>query len=243
MNFSSHIGSFALRCLVMASLAARPASAEAAASGAIEGRVQNSRNGEYLEKARLAIEGTPLETFSDSGGQYRFANLPPGTARVRVFFTGLDAQTITVLVTAGATVQRDFSLVAPQSSPVPDKDGGAVKLSAFVVGASKEMDGAAIAINEQRFARNIVNVVSADEFGTMAEGNVGEFLKFLPGMSIDYVGGDAFSISMGGVPANYVPLTIDGFNVASAASSNPSRMVDLSQVSINNLARIEVYHS
>jgi len=53
------------------------------------------------------------------------------------------------------------------------------------------MDGAAIAINEQRFAANIINVVSADEFGFVAEGNVGDFLKLLPGVTIDYGGGDA----------------------------------------------------
>jgi len=36
------------------------------------------------------------------------------------------------------------------------------------------MNGAAIAINEQRFASNFKTVVSADEFGVQPEGNVGE---------------------------------------------------------------------
>ena len=49
--------------------------------------------------------------------------------------------------------------------------------------------GAAIAINEQRFAGSIVNVVSADEYGHVAEGNIGEFLKFVPGLATDTGGG------------------------------------------------------
>jgi iron complex outermembrane receptor protein len=229
--------------LVIACGFAPIASAQTTATGTIEGRVLNTRNGEYLERARLTIEGTQLETFSDSSGQYRFSGVPAGAAKVRVFFTGLDVQSETVIVPAGAAVQRDFSLAAMQQASVTDKDTGVVKLSSFVVGTSKEMDGAAIAINEQRFASNMVSVVSADEFGHVAEGNVGEFLKFIPGISMDYGGGDARTISLGGAPSNNVPVTIGGFSLSSAASSGTSRTVELEQVSINNIARIEVYHS
>ena len=209
--------------------------------GTIEGRVLNTRNGEYLEKARVTIEGTRLETFTDTTGQFRFVGVPEGPVRIRAFHTGLVPQVRTVTVVAGQTLQQDFNLADADTKP--DVDGATIKLDQFVVSTSKEMDGAAIAINEQRFARNIVNVVAADEFGHVAEGNVGEFLKFLPGMSIDYVGGDARTISMGGVPSNNVPVSVGGFSLASAASSGTSRTVELEQVSINNIARIEVYHS
>jgi len=230
-------------CVLIACLTASPAAAQATARGTIEGRVLNTRNGEYLEKARLTIEGTGIETFTDSSGQYRFSGVPVGALKVRVFYTGLDVQTETVVVAAGTTVQRDFSLDATLKSAVKDKDTGVVKLSEFKVGASKEMDGAAIAINEQRLAPNMVSVVSADEFGHVAEGNVGEFLKFIPGISMDYGGGDARTISLGGAPSNNVPVTIGGFALSSAASSGVSRTVELEQVSINNIARIEIYRS
>jgi len=36
--------------------------------GTIEGRVINATNGEYVERARLTVEGTSLETFTDAGG-------------------------------------------------------------------------------------------------------------------------------------------------------------------------------
>ena len=219
------------------------ARAQSPSTGTVEGRVFNPANGEYLDKARVTVDGTGLEAFTDSSGQYRLSNVPAGVARIKAFYTGLAVQTDTVTITAGITASLDFNLAAAPSRAAPDRSGPVVKLSDFVVSTSKEMDGAAIAINEQRFAANIVNVVSADEFGTVVEGNVGDFLKFLPGITIDTGGGDARTISLNGVPSNYVPVTIGGFSLASAQSSGTGRTVELEQVSVNNIARFEVLQS
>ena len=224
-------------------LAAAAVSAQTSGVGTIEGRIANLRTGENLERARVTVEGTSLEAFSDSSGNFRLSGVPAGTARVKVFYTGQGAQTASVTVAAGATVQHDFNLIAGVARPDADQTGAVVKLDQFVVATSKEMDAAAIAINEQRFAANMKNVVSADEFGTVVEGNVGDFLKFLPGVTIDYGGGDARTISLNGVPSNNVPVTIGGFALASAQSSGTARTVELEQVSVNNIARFEVNHS
>jgi TonB-dependent receptor len=218
-------------------------SAQSTATGTIEGRVANARSGEFLERARVTIEGSTLEAFTDSSGQYRISYVPAGTVKLKVFYTGQTSQTDTVVVGAGATVQHDFTLTAGPARAGSDTSGPVVKLDTFVVETSKEMDAAAIAINEQRFAANIVNVVSADEFGAVVEGNAGDFLKFLPGITVDTGGGDMRTISMNGVPANNVPITVGGFSLASAASSGTSRQIELEQTSVNNVARFEVHHS
>ena len=119
-------------------------------------------------------------------------------------------------------------------------------LGEFVVAASREMSGAALAINEQRFAANMKNVLATDEFGDIAEGNAAEFLKFMPGVNIDYAGGNGRDVSLNGVPSIYVPITLDGFGLASAVgggAGGTTRGVGLDQVSINNLSRIEVSFS
>jgi len=229
--------------VALAVFATAASPAQSLATGTVEGRVLNLRNGEYLERARVTVEGTGLETFTDASGQYRLTNIPAGTARVRVFFTGLDVQTESVVVTASATVQRDFNLEAGARRADPGQAGGVVKLSEFVVATSKEMDGAAIAINEQRFAPNIKNVVSADEFGAITDGNVGEFFKYLPGMNINVVGGEARQFSMNGVPAGNVPISVGGFDLAGASGSSTARNVLLDQISLNNITRIEVLHT
>ena len=206
-----------------------------APTGGIEGRVSNGRTGDYVERARVTVAGTTLETFTDSSGEYRFAATPAGPATVRVFFTGFEPVTAAINVVAGTTVRRDFTLGAG--------DGTVVRLSEFVVSSSKEMAGAAIAINEQRFASNIVNVVSADEFGSVLESNPGDFLKYLPGITIDFIGGAARSISMGGVPPEYVPITVGGFDISSVAGGGTARSIDFHTISMNNISRLEVVHA
>ena len=216
--------------------------ARAQSSGAIEGRVLNTGTGEYLENARVTIEGTALETLTDSLGLYRFADVPAGAAKVRVFFTGLQSETATVNVSPGQTATRDFNLAGFDAPPT--QPNATIKLDRFVVSSSREMDGAAIAINEKRFASDIRNVIAADEFGPMADGNVGEILKTVPGVALDYVGGAAMNISLNGVPSGYVPVTMNGFPLASTTATAPTaRDTELINVATNNLSRIEVLHS
>ena len=57
--------------------------AQPSAPGAIEGRVQLARSGEYLEGVRLTVEGTNLEAATDATGQYRLGGVPAGPARLR----------------------------------------------------------------------------------------------------------------------------------------------------------------
>lgn len=210
------------------------------ATGAVEGRVLNADAGEYVENARITVDGTALETFSDATGQYRLHGVPAGAARVKAFRTGLPTQTREVVVAAGGLAQADFSLSAAGLAPAA---GETIQLAQFNVSSSREMDGAAIAINTQRFAPNAMNVVAADEFGSVASGNVGEILKSVPGVAITPGGlGAPFTVSLNGVPPNNVPLTVGGFNLANAASGT-QRTVGLHQVSINNMARVEVSYT
>jgi hypothetical protein len=95
--------------------------AQSVATGIVEGRVLNLRNGEYVERARITVEGTSLETFTDSSGQYRLTNVPAGAARVRVFFTGLDVQTDSVVVTGGASTEATRARLGSIPAPCLDK--------------------------------------------------------------------------------------------------------------------------
>ncbi len=231
------LGCLALTCTL------RTQPAPTAATGTIEGRVLNMNNGEYVENARITVEGTNLEAASNPDGTYRLTGVPAGTVQMRAFFTGLATRTDAVTVTAGQIVRHDISLAPLQARPGSRVDGTIVKLDEFVVGASREMDAAAIAINEQRFAPNVKTIVSTDEFGTVAEGHAGEFLKYLPGVTMEYQGGNARDVSIDGVPAANVPVTVDGFSLASAISNGTGRGAAVDMVSINSLSRIEVSYS
>jgi TonB-dependent receptor len=232
----------ALLAVIVAGLA--PVFAQPAANGTLEGRVLNLRTGEYLEGARLTIEGTALETFTDSAGQYRLTGVPAGQVRLRAFYTGLLPLAETLTVAAGSVVQRDLNLATADATRAATP-GAPLLLDAFVVGDSREMAASALAINEQRFAPNIKNVLSTDEFGFVAEGNAADFLKFLPGITIENSGGNSRDVSINGVPSANVPITLDGFSVASSGvgNTNTGRAVAMDMMSVNNLSRMEVEYS
>ena len=77
-----------LRMLAVTLMLAEAMFAAAGGSGTVTGRVMNARSGEYLENARITVEGTDLQALTDNLGRYTLANVPVGTARLRAFHTG-----------------------------------------------------------------------------------------------------------------------------------------------------------
>jgi TonB-dependent receptor len=212
-------------------------------TGSITGRVLGSSGDSFLERVRVTVAGTAIEAFTDDAGFYRLDAVPAGPARLTLFYSGMAPHVAVVNVTSGETARHDATLASTAIAPTRSSES-VVKLDAYVVETSREMSGAAIAINEQRFAPNNKNVVATDELGFVPEGNVAEFIKFMPGVSVDNVGGFARGVSLNGVPPEYVPVTIDGFSVASAnPGGGTARDVSLDMLSINNLARVEVVFS
>jgi TonB-dependent receptor len=209
-------------------------------TGSISGRIQNVVTGQYLNNARVSVQGTDLVAFTDQTGSYRLAGVPAGAVVLEIFYTGLDAQQLTLTVTPGQIVERDVALTSA-SRYGPD---GTVKLDSFVVSTSRETDAEAIAINEQRFAPNIKNVVAADSLGDVMDGNVGEFLKFLPGITAEYdteSGGSVASVSVRGFPSSMAVLSTDGMEMANTGNpQGASRVFQFKEVSINNISRLEV---
>lgn len=213
----------------------------AQARGEIAGRVLNRASGRYLNNARVTVEGSSREVFTDESGSFRIPDLAPGDYSLRVFYTGLPVQTTKVHVTAGEAVRQDFRMGAARAAT---DDPEAVVLDEFVVAGDREYNAAAIALNEQRFSANLKNVVSTDAFGSINQGNIGEFLKHVPGVTIEYNGQSASGIQVRGFNSNFTAVTVDGGQMASAfnptSSSTYTRAFSLEQSSINNYSRIEV---
>ena len=226
-----------LRALIPAALIAVCGiiSAGAQETGTIAGKVKDIRTGQYLENARVTLDATGQKTLTDSFGQFRIQNVPTGTADITVFFTGYysSTQTIEVNSNIAANVQIDL-----RSRSAFESEDEIYELDAFVV--KSQYDAQAAAINEQRFAAGNKAVIDAEALGNINEGNIGEFVKFLPGISINYVAADVRSIEVRGMGDKFTPVTIDGNQMASASSSNMNRTFELEQVSLNNVERVEV---
>ena len=221
-------------------LAALPA-AEPAATGAINGRVQNVVTGQYLNNARVSIQGTTLAELTDESGMFRFTQVPAGPVVLEVFHIGLDFARIQVQVPAGGVLVQEVGLTnVARYGQAQD----AVKLDPFVVSTARDTNAESIAINEQRFAPNLKNVVATDAFGDVTDGNVGEFLKFLPGITTDTdvnEGGTVTTVAVRGFGANLTSVSSDGSQLANTGSAQGNvRTFYFGQVSTNNLARVEV---
>ena len=123
-------------------------------------------------------------------------------------------------------------------------------LDAYRVESSRYENAMQLAINQERSSVNIKNVISADAFGEIPSGNVGEFVKFMPGIQVDYgnYGGsnqgtsdsDASGISIRGFGPEDTEVLIDGMPVSNAHAGSLTRQVGLDMLQINNAARVEV---
>ncbi|MBI4622359.1 MAG: TonB-dependent receptor plug domain-containing protein, partial [Verrucomicrobia bacterium] len=214
-----------------------PAGAAAQSTGTVTGRVQNVVTGNYLQNARISVKGTDVIAYTDQFGVYRLVNVRSGPIALEVFYTDLDPQVITVDVPAGGSVEQNVNLT---SKARYGEKQDIVKLDNFVVSSDRETDGKATAINEQRFAPNIKNVLAADAFGDVLGGNVGEFLKFIPGLSTEYSEVEIVGISVRGLGSDKTSFTSDGASVVSAAGGAASRSFNMNVSSLNNISRVEV---
>ncbi|MCF7761008.1 MAG: TonB-dependent receptor, partial [Cephaloticoccus sp.] len=208
-------------------------------TGTITGRVENTVSGDALNLAKVKVQGTNLEVFTNEFGEYRLTGLPAGEVTLLVSYTGLVSRTIAVDVMAGGTVAKDVSLTTQRMTTAMRGDDTVV-MDAFTVASERDTNAASIAANEQRYSGNLKNVVASDAFGDVTEGNIGEFMKFLPGISVDYVAADVRTMAVRGFADNFTSISVNGARMASSASGAASRSFEFEQVSINNVARIEV---
>jgi TonB-dependent receptor len=223
-------------------LAASAALAQTA-TGVVTGRIYNPATQEYVRNAEVAVAGTNLVAYSSDDGSYLLSGVPAGSVTLTVSYTGYEAASAQISLGAGLTATHDFELKGVVYTPglKATQKESAIVLEQFVV--SSEREGNAKAIMEQRASLNARSVVASDNFGDITGGNVGEFIKYLPGVVMDYVDSDARTARIGGLEPRYAAVSIDGMTLASAASANfdaTSRQFEFEQTSINGIESIEI---
>ena len=226
-----------LAAFAAALVAALPPAAAQAGTGSIAGTVANSATRQFLTDAEVKVAGTNISTLTDRDGTFTIRNLAPGSYTLEVSYTGLDSEKRIVDLTAGQTARLEFNLTS-----------GIYKLAAFTVAA--EAEGNAAAINQQKKADFFVQAISTDTLGVVPDGNIGEFLRYVPGIQVNFVNADASTVSMRGQDPESTVFTFDGQIPAAAgtpprsstgSSDTSSRAFEFSQATINNIETIEVY--
>jgi iron complex outermembrane receptor protein len=230
---------FALATLIVLPLLSAIASAQTANTGTLEGRVSNSVAGSYLKQVRVTVEGTALETFTNEAGEFRISGVPAGEVAVRASVAGLGQQSARVRLAAGQVARQDFDLGARDAGPAPAASmrDQTVVLDAFTV-AERELSAQSAALQEQRTAPNIKNVIAFEEFGDLGDGNPGEFLKFVPGIQVAMSPAVPGNASIRGMPSSGTLLTIDGVELSSDAPQG--RGAGFTASNTANIDRIEI---
>lgn len=214
------------------------------AAGTIQGRVFNPVSQEYVRNAEVRLDGTNQITYTEGDGTFSFIGVAAGQASITVNYTGYNVVKETFTVIAGQTAVREINLTSTSAAAAPagNAKDGVVQLQAFTV--SSEREGNAKAIMAQRRSMSITTSVASDIFGDVADNNVGEFLKYLPGVDLDYVESEARGPRLGGMDSQYVGVSFDGIRSASADANRGgganSRATSFEGFSITAIESIEI---
>lgn len=111
-----------------------------------------------------------------------------------------------------------------------------MELQEVVVGGA--FQGQRRAINSQKNNMGITNVVSADQVGKFPDSNIGDALKRISGINVQYDQGEARFGQVRGTSANLSSVTINGNRVPSAEGD--TRNVQLDLIPADMIQTIEV---
>ena len=180
--------------------------------GTIHGRVIDSSK-QILPGASIYIEKLHTGVTSDVNGFYTFANLTPGTYKVKVTYVGYSPVEMTINIPEGKTVEKDVML----------NEG--LELQEVVVGGA--FTGQRRAINSQKNNMGVTNVVSADQVGKFPDSNIGDALKRISGINVQYDQGEARFGQVRGTSADLSAVTINGNRIPSAEGDTRNVQLDL----------------
>jgi len=219
-----------LLAVVLLVFMAVPASAQQASpNGTVAGRVAD-QSGSALPGAQVIIRTLNVRTNTNPQGEFTLSQVPVGTHVIEVEYLGYRIETQSVPVTAGQRASLTFALVP--ATAFEDE---------VTVVASPIRDGQARALNQQRTADNIGNVVSADAIGRFPDPNIAEALQRTPGIGVQRDQGEGRYINVRGAPANFSQVAING--VMLPVPDPGTRAMDLDTIPSDIVNQIEVSKS
>ena len=202
--------------LLLSTVLCNPASADNKSAdpavGVIRGRVVDADK-RTLPGASIYIENLKAGVVSDANGFYTLTNLQPGTYKVKVSYVGYEPIYLTLAVPEGKTVERDITL----------NEG--LELQEVVVGGV--FRGQSRALNQQKNKMGVVNVVSSDQVGKFPDSNIGDALKRISGINVQYDQGEARFGQVRGTSPDLTSVTINGNRLPSAEGDVRNVQLDL----------------
>lgn len=195
----------------VASLAAEVV--EETSLGIISGQVTDTER-HTLPGATIQIESLHTGVTADINGFYKLPNIKPGTYTLKVSYVGYTPIYKKVSVTnSNKVIVTD--IVMSEGLELQE-----VSVKGAFAGQRK-------ALQMQKSAMGVTNVVSADQIGKFPDSNIGDALKRINGINVQYDQGEARFGLVRGTSADLTSVTVNGNRLPSAEGDTRNVQLDL----------------
>src|SRR6202165_1980060 len=193
--------------------------------GTITGTVKDSGNS-ALQSALVELLPLGRKVVTDNQGQFRITDVPAGEYTLSVSYVGLAVSNVPVVVQAGQEVNANAVLqVASQVDQV--------------IVSAERLQGEAEAINIERTAENIVQVLPSKVITSLPNTNIADAVGRLPSVTLERDEGEGKYVQIRGTEPRLSNVTINGVNVPSPETN--VRNIKLDVVPSDLVERIEVF--
>ncbi len=189
------------------------APAVGAEKGLVTGQARDSLNDIKLTGVVVTTTEGKNRAVSDDNGEYRIS-LSEGRHDLTFSYIGFDSITETVQVTAGETARLDVDFAET-----------GVELGEMVVVG--QTVGTVRALNRQKTAANLKNVVASDAIGRFPDQNAAEALNRLPGVSVARDQGEGRFVIVRGINPDLSTASVNGIPLAAADADARSVLLDV----------------
>src|ERR1700730_7288914 len=192
--------------------------------GNISGRVTDNSGG-VLQGARIELEQKNMNLVSNGQGEFFINDLEPGNYTLAVTYVGFKTFTAQVPVAAGQTANVEVKLEVESQS-----------LEVLVT--AERAYGEAEAVNRERSADNILQVLPADVLRSLPNANMADALGRLPSVTIERDEGEGKYVQIRGTEPRLPNGTIDGVNTPSPESG--IRQIKLDAIPADIVESVEI---
>ena len=192
--------------------------------GIVTGTVKDSGNSS-LTSARVELLPLGKKVVSDNHGQFRITEVPTGEYTLSVSYVGFAVSNVPVTAEAGKTANVD--VVLSVASQVDE-----------VLVSAERLQGEAEAINIERAADDIVQVLPSRVINSLPNTNIADAVGRVPSVSLERDEGEGKYVQIRGTEPRLSNVTVNGVNVPSV--EGVVRNIKLDAVPADLVERIEV---
>ncbi|HKN74090.1 MAG TPA: TonB-dependent receptor, partial [Candidatus Acidoferrum sp.] len=170
-------------------------------TGSIAGHITDSSGG-LLQGAEIKLQPTDRIAVSNQQGSYLINTIAPGSYTITVTYVGFSLFTKAVSITAGQTTSLDVTMqVSSQNEQI--------------LVTAQAVSGEAEAINRERTADNILQVMTNEVMTSLPNANIADAVGRLPSVTLERDEGEGKYIQIRSLEPRLTNATIDGVNIPS----------------------------